>query len=59
MYLTVFNKKGMSVPFIFNEFGEIQVRSSNPLDDEDSCVVKLTAQFYEHSLDFGNQYRKV
>jgi hypothetical protein len=57
--MTVFNKVNhRSIPFIFNQYGEVVINSLNPEDNPDSCYVSITDLFYEHSLDL-EQTKKV
>lgn len=55
MYLTVLNileKRLRSVPFLIEESGEIRINSTNPNDNDESCIVSLTKKFYEYSQDW-------
>lgn len=55
MYLTVLNvyeKKLRSVPFLIQKNGEIKINSTNPNDNDESCIVSLTKKFYEYSQDW-------
>lgn len=59
-YFTIMNKEThLSVPFAMLSNGEIQIKSSNPKDNEDTCVVMLGNIFYEHSVDYRKVYGKI
>jgi hypothetical protein len=51
-YITIVNKVSKrSVPFIYNEFGEIIINSIRPEDTDDNCFVKSGDVYFEYSQD--------
>lgn len=50
MYLTVINKyTKLPVSFFIEEDGEIKITSSDPRDNDETCIVTLTKTFHEKS----------
>lgn len=59
-YFTIWNKDTcLSVPFAVLPNGEIQIKSSNPKDNEDTCIVLLGNIFHEYSIDYQKVYGKI
>jgi hypothetical protein len=59
-YLTIISVfSGRSVPFSILANGEIQIKSSNPLDNDENCIVHVGTVFYEYSIDFQRKYGRV
>jgi len=52
-FVTVINKYTRKpVPFRYLPNGEIQIISTDPRNNEDTCIVTATIKFYEYSLDY-------
>ncbi len=59
-YLTVINKHTRkAVPFVQLPNGEIQIVSTDPANNEDTCIVTLANIFYEFSGDFVQYHERI